>query len=72
MLYPILKPCPCCAAVALYRKRPIYDYPGCYTLEIQCSKCGLTMIMTQANTVFLTEEEAFKLIANAWNRRAYE
>lgn len=72
MLYPTLKSCPCCAAAALYRKRPIYEYPGCYTLEVHCSKCGLTMVMTQANTVFKTEEEAIRLIANAWNRRAYE
>lgn len=72
MPYQILKTCPCCAAAALYRKFPVYDYPGCYRLEIHCSKCGLTMIMPEADTVYKTEEEAIKLIANAWNRRAYE
>lgn len=72
MLYLKLKPCPCCAADALYRKFPVYDYPGYYRLEIHCSKCGLTMIMPEAETVYKTEEEAIRLIANAWNRRAYE
>lgn len=72
MLYQTLKPCPCCAAAALYRKFPIPDYSGCYNLEIHCSKCGLTMIMPEANTVYKTEEEVFRLITNAWNRRAYE
>ena len=72
MLYPELKTCPCCAAAALYFKFPIHDYPGCYNLEIRCSKCGLTMTKPEANTVYKTEGEAFKIIANAWNRRAYE
>lgn len=63
-----LKPCPCCGPKAFIIPTTKCDPPigeHCWTAELRCHECGLSIARTAA-----TEKEALDQVIEAWNTRA--
>ena len=69
-----LKPCPFCGNEVQMTKAPLWHgshgYHGCYEFSISCKDCGCTLLFTQNDTVYRSEDEAQNNVIKNWNKRA--